>query len=456
MIDDVPVSRIRLLYKIALIAIPVSLQMLLFSSKSMIDVMMIGQLGQEEVAAMGIAGRIVYVAILVFIGVNTGAGVLLSQYYGARSWLSLKRVQLLCMLLNLLIGAVFLLLFVDSSMLMMELSTSFTGVQKLGSEYLVMFSLSMIPMGITLSLSTGLRSIHKANIPMVFSLIGLIINIFLNYILIFGHFGFEERGIQGAAIATSVSCLIELILLFSYLIKGNSVLIPKRQELACCFSKDEFNNILRLALPVTINMLIYSLGLYVYSVVFGYVDLGALTAFTVMIPIESIATSFLIGFATGSSVILGNEIGAGNDDNALGLARLTIAMSFIVGCLICVVLALLKTNILNLFPTLSHDVREISSEFYNILLIGLVIRSLPICMIIGVLRSGGDNKFCLYQDVFAQWGVGIPFIIGIAYYFPTAFVVIYMAFFVEELVKIFLCTSRIRSGRWVKSQMVSA
>ncbi|WP_087020669.1 MATE family efflux transporter [Thaumasiovibrio subtropicus] len=437
------------------IAVPVSLQMLLFSSRSMVDIMMLGQLGDHEVAAMGIAGRASYIATLLIVGVTTGGGVLLAQYWGKRDSIGLQRAFLLtlglCSLLALLINAVF----AGLPQQVMGLSTTVPEIAGFGADYLFIVAWATLPMAIGIVVATGLRAIHRATIPTAFSCFGVLLNVGLNYLLIFGKAGMPALGIEGAAYATLISCVVEVGLLVLFLGWKKSELFPSRHQLRHCFSLAELQNICRLSAPVIVNMFLYSFGLFMYSVIFGHIDVQALAALTVMIPIESIAIAFLIGVGTGTSVVIGNEIGANKMESAYQIAKIAVGLSLLFGVITAIVLWALKSWVLGLFSGLDGTTLSTAEDFYTVLLVGVVIRALPISMIVGVLRAGGDNQFCLIQDTVAQWGVGVPLVALLAFVTPVPIAVIYMAVFAEEVVKIVLSTWRIASRRWLTNHTLS-
>ncbi|PKG37733.1 MATE family efflux transporter [Psychromonas sp. Urea-02u-13] len=444
-------NNIKFIKQLILIAFPISLQVLLFSSRNLVDIMMLGQLGDTEVAAIGVAGRVSYIAILLFIGVATGGGILLAQYWGKKELNGLKQTFSLTLMCSLFIGALIAFSFYFFPHSIMGISTEANDVIERGAGYLKITSLAMLFSAIGVIYAAGLRSINQAGISTFFSCIGVALNIVLNYILIFGHFGFAAMGIEGAAIATLISCSVEISLLLLYIYIKNNILALRPSDVFHSFQRSELFKLIKLSAPVTINMLIYSAGLFFYSVIFGHINTQALASLTVMIPVESMATALLIGVATATSVVLGNEIGSGDTERTYQHAWLATMLSLFVGVITAATMLLLSPYVFRLFSGLDEETLAISQSFYNLLALGVVIRSLPLSMIIGVLRSGGDNKFCLYQDVFAQWVIGIPLVTVLAFYTEVSLAIVYLAIFSEEIIKVVLSTWRIQSKVWIKS-----
>ena len=192
------------------LALPITLQSFITSSLNLVDNLMIGKLGEEAIASVGLANQYFFIFMLVLTGINAGASVFMAQYWGKRDEKNIKSMLGLNILVSFVatiifgIGAVFF-----SDKIMTVLSND-PNVIALGSSYLKIVSVSYVFTNLTMAFSSALRSTEQPKIPMFASLIGVLSNAFLNWIFIFGNLGMPSMGVNGAAFATMLARGIEV------------------------------------------------------------------------------------------------------------------------------------------------------------------------------------------------------------------------------------------------------
>ena len=211
-------TRGEFLRRMIAIALPITLQSLMFSSRGLVDVLMLGQLGEAEIAAVGVAARATFVTTIMLVGVTTGGALLTAQYWGAADRQGVKESTALTWLVSMIFAVFTVAILVLFPSEIIALTTESQEVNQLGSQYLVITAVTMFAVACVASMSVGLRSMHKPGISTFFSGIGIVSNIFLNWVLIFGKLGFPAMGIKGAAIATVLSGAIEVATLFGYIL----------------------------------------------------------------------------------------------------------------------------------------------------------------------------------------------------------------------------------------------
>ncbi|MFV0447267.1 MAG: MATE family efflux transporter [Vibrio sp.] len=437
--------------RLVAIALPISLQTLLLSSRGLVDVLMLGQLGEAEIAAVGVAARATFVSTIMLIGISAGGALLSAQFWGAGDRDGVRGSTALTWLMSMIFALFTVVLFIIYPHDIMALTTDSEVVNDLGSQYLVITSFSMFAIACANSMAIGLRAMHKPGISTFFSAIGIASNVILNWILIFGKLGFPALGIEGAAIATLLSGVIEVVCLYSYLYSRNHLLAFRFADIVRVL---EFNNVVRflkLSLPTTFNFLAWSGGLFTYHAIMGQSGVQGLAALSVMTPVESISLSLLIGLSNAAAVLIGNQLGARNYEAVYYQAIGVIAANFITAIFMSGLLYLLQIPILNSFSALTEETRVLVEKFMLILSLGIVLRSIPMVAIVGVLRAGGDVKFCLGQDLIAQWIIGIPLAAFAALYLNASPEWIYLLFLTEEVVKWVGCYFRVRSKKWMRN-----
>lgn len=439
------------LRRLIAIALPITLQSIMFSSRGLVDVLMLGQLGEAEIAAVGVAARATFVTTIMLVGVTTGGALLTAQYWGAGDKQGVRESTALTWLVSTLFAALTAALFVFFPNQIMSLATNSPQVEALGADYLTITAVSMFAVACVASMAVGLRAMHKPGLSTFFSGIGIVSNIFLNWVLIFGKFGLPAMGIKGAAIATVLSGAIEVLTLFGYLHVKKHLLAFGLVDINSVIDWPRIVKFLKLSLPTTFNFLAWAGGLFAYHAILGQSGVQGLAALSVMSPVESISLALLIGMSNAAAVLVGNQIGAKNYEAVFYQGVGVTMLSFVVGVFVAVLLFLVQGLVLDSFTALTDDTRALAEKFMLVLSLGIVLRSVPMMTIVGVLRAGGDVKFCLYQDLVAQWLIGIPLAafaaIGLGW--PPEW--IYLLFLTEEVIKWFGSLSRMKTRKWIRN-----
>ncbi len=413
--------------------------------------LMLGQLGEAEIAAVGVAARATFVATIMLVGVTTGGALLTAQYWGAGNRQGVRESTALTWLVTMLFAALTVAVFLFCPSQIMALTTQSAQVNQLGSDYLLITSVSMFAVGSVASMAVGLRAMHKPGLSTLFSGVGIVSNVLLNWVFIFGHLGMPALGIKGAALATVLSGVIEVACLYGYLYGKRHLLAFGWQDVVAVMNVARIERFLRLSLPTTFNFLAWSGGLFAYHAIMGQSGVQGLAALSVMTPVESISLSLLIGMSNAAAVLVGNQLGAKQFETiyyqAIGVTMLSCA----VAAAVSLWLLFCHSWVLNAFGALSVETRALAEQFIVILSIGIMLRSVPMTAIVGVLRAGGDVKFCLYQDLIAQWCIGIPLAAFCAVVLGWEPQWIYLLFLTEEAVKWLGSIQRIRSRKWMRN-----
>ncbi|MDA9556057.1 MATE family efflux transporter [Vibrio sp.] len=439
------------LRKLIAIAIPITIQNILISSRGLVDAVMLAQLGEAEIAAIGVASKAAFIAIIMIVGMTTGGSLLIAQYWGANEKGGIRRSTALTVMTSLMLASGIVAFFLMFSENVMALATDSQDIIQYGSDYLVYSSFSLIAIAYAASMAAALRSVHKPGVSTFFSGVGIFANVFLNWVLIFGNLGFPEMGIKGAAIATVMSAFLEAILLTIYVYGRKHLLAFSFYDIVSSLQIDEIKRFVSLSLPVTINFLFWSGGLFAYNVIMGQTGSQGLAALSAINPVESMSLSFLIGIASASSVLVGNQIGAKKYEEVFYQAIGTCLFNFIIGVICSASLWLMKGFVLGAFTGLSPETYAIAEKFYLIFCIGIMVRAIPITTIVGILRAGGDIRYCFYQDIIAQWGIAVPLSFLGAFWFGLEPHWVYLLFLSEELFKCFTASYRMLTKKWIKN-----
>ncbi|PJC87753.1 MATE family efflux transporter [Vibrio sp. HA2012] len=433
------------------IALPITLQNILFSSRGLVDVLMLGQLGEADVAAVGVASRAMFVTTIMLVGVNMGGALLTAQYWGAGNKQGVKESTALTWIIANTFAALVVVLFLFFSVDIMGLATDSPEVIQRGSDYIIITSFSMFAVACVSSMAVGLRAMHRPGVSTFFSGIGILSNVVLNWVLIFGHLGMPSMGIKGAAIATVLSGVIEVACLYFFLYSQNHLLAFRLDVIRSALTQDKVIRFLKLSLPTTFNFFAWAAGMFSYHAIMGQTGVQGLAALSVMTPVDQLSFSLLIGMANAAGVLTGNTIGAKKYDAVYYQSIGLLMLSVLVGICVSILLYFVQVPILDAFSALTEETRLLADKFILVLCVGIIIRSVPLTLVVGVLRAGGDVKYCLYQDLATQWLIGVPVTALAAVWLGVNPEWVYALFLLEEAIKCFSSFSRLKSKKWIRN-----
>lgn len=439
----------RFIRKTIAIAIPIALQALLNTTLNLVDTLMIGQLGQTTIAAVGLANKVFFVFTLLLFGIVSGSSILTAQYWGKKDIKNIRRVLGMSLLIGLSGSIIFVLAGLFCPEFVMSIFTPSENTIKIGAAYLCIVAISYPLTAITNCYISLLRAVNQVKAPVVISIISILVNVIFNYALIFGHFGAPALGVQGAAIATLIARTVECtcILLVVYSQKGSAA--AKLKELIH-FDKEFIKMYLITVSPVIANEFMWGLGVAMYSLVYGRMGDEAVAAITITQNVEQITVVIFQGISAATAVILGNELGANKLEKAETHAKYFIILQFIFTLVMGIICFFIRVPLITLFSVTDAVASDIS-KCLIVFILYLPFRMFNLVNIVGILRSGGDTKAALMLDVTGVWCVGIPFayIGGILLGLPIYWVYAMVTF--EEAYKFVLGIRRYKQKKWLRN-----
>lgn len=428
------------------IAIPITIQQFVSSATNLLDVLMIGQLGETSIAALGLSNQVFFLLALFLFGISSGSAIFTAQYWGKHDLPNLRKVMGIGLTLGIAVGLVYTIIATVFPDKLLGLYTNDQAVIALGSQYLRIVGLSYIFTAITLTFVSVLRSAENVKLPMTVTVLALSLNILLNYTLILGNFGFPALGVQGAALGTTIARVLECtaIVLLSY--KFRTAAGAKLKELKYSFSF--FKKVIKTSMPAAINEVFWSLGITTYNAVYAHIGTDAIAAVNISSTIESMAYVVFIGSANACAIMIGNQIGAGYEDRAYDYAKRFLIIAFVTALLVGGLVILLRPLVLSFYK-----ISAASYQFaYTIQLISglaLWIRVSNLILFIGVLRSGGDTRFALVVEMCSIWLIGVPAAFIGAFVLKWPVFGVYALVLSEEFVKLLIVFPRYLSKKWI-------
>lgn len=440
------------LRKAVMIALPVSLQGLMNTVINLVDTMMIGTLGATSIAAVGLANKVFFVFSLLVFGIVSGSGVLAAQYWGNQDVKNIRKVLGLALLLGIGGSLVFVFAGVLRPAWVMRIFTPSPQTIAEGSRYLriVVFCYPFI--ALTNTYVAMLRAVNRVKAPVIISCATIVVNITLNYILIFGKLGMPAMGVEGAAWATLIARVFEACAVLLTVYIGRAPIACRLSEMFG-YSAGFLSQFVRTTTPVIANEFMWGLGVTMYSLAYGRMGDEAVAAITIAQTIQDLMTVLFQGLSAATAVVLGNEMGAGHLDRAEKYAKnffvLQFAATIVLGTL-CAAIRWQFIGLYNVSPEVAMDVSLCLIMFVCF----MPFKNFNYVNVVGVLRSGGDTKACLLLDTTGVWFIGIPlaFLGGLVWKLPIY--TVYALVMLEEVYKMILGYLRYRSRKWLRNLAV--
>jgi putative MATE family efflux protein len=429
------------------IAVPVAFQQLITASLNMIDVLMVGQLGETSVAALGLANQIFFLLILFLFGVTSGMSIFTAQYWGKGDLENIRKVLGICLAIAVAVAAVFTLAATIIPHRLMNFYTEDPEVIRLGSDYLRIVGLSYIMMAISIAYISVLRSITMVKMTVVVAVIALAIKTILAYLLIFGVGPFPALGVRGAAIGTAFGWTFQcvLLLILVYVLKTPLAANPLT---LFRFNRPFAMNVLKTSMPAAINEVLWSIGITSYNAVYARIGTDAIAAVNINATIEELVFVLFIGLGNASAVMVGNKIGAGGTDEAFEYGRRFTILGVASALLGGVIVLFARETVIDLYqisPSAATSLRWLMLIYA----LSIWLRVFNFMLFIGALRAGGDTRYAMFTELFSIWLIGVPaaLIGGFVLHLPVYGV--YALVLVEEAVKAIIIFRRFLSRRWI-------
>lgn len=437
-------------YKLLItISIPIVIQNLISSSLNLVDNVMIGQLGETYIAATGLANQIYFIMTLILFGGNSGISIYIAQYWGKKETDKIKSVLSIGLIFALFVSTIFFIIGFVFPTQTLALMSKDTAVVSLGASYMRIVSLSYIITAISFAFGFSSRSVGHPKLPMTAAVVSLMINTVLNYILIFGKFGFPVMGIEGAAIATLIARVVEFIIIIGGIYKTIPVLAVSFKNFFT-ISSDLVKKVGKTAFPVILNEGFWSLGMTAYALVYARIGTEAVAAVMITNTVNNLFMVVGFGLGNASSVMLGNTLGAGEIEKAIDYNKKFLALSIIGGVIV-------GALIMAIGPFLVRNLYQLTPESYDITLKTLFILALFMSfkfyntiIVIGTLRSGGDTVYSMAMEITSVWLIGVPLAAlgGFVFKLPVYWVVAMVN--IEEVFKVLIGLPRLLSNKWAK------
>lgn len=429
------------------IAIPVSIQSLFQASLSIIDQIMVGQLGENAIAAVGLGSRFPNIFIITLNAIGGATSIMVSQFWGKKDKENIARSFGGNLFIGLAITLIFSIFSIFFSHQVLACYTKDIEIIELGSEYLRITAVGYIPILLITMYSSVLRSTEHVKLPMFAGIFGIVMNTFLNYIFIFGKLGFDKMGVQGTAYATTITRIIEILIIIIYVYAKKYPGAFKLKQISD-LSVEFIKKIMVISTPILINEFLWAVGETMYSIVYGRMGTAEVAAMTLTYPIQNLSIGFFSGVSVAAGIMVGNKLGKNENEQALKYSKKFVKLG-LVGSMIFGALLVISSKLYVVIFNISDDLKDYTIKLLIMFAIVLWVKVSNMIIGGGILRSGGQTKYTLYLDMFGTWGIGVPMGFIAAFVFKLPIQWVYLLLSSEELARLIIGLKLMYSKKWM-------
>ncbi len=433
---------------LAVFALPIAAQQMITVGVNMADNIMLGQLGENPMSGATLANNFITIFQIMCMGMGMGASVLMSRFYGMRENVSMKKVVNVMFRLEFVIATIFAAATALMPSLIMKLYSNDTEVIKAGVGYLLISIPCYYLNGYALTTSLLLRSVGKANVPLYSSICSFFINIFFNWVFIFGNCGAPAMGVNGAALGTLLARVVEFTITMGFLFFRDKVIQFRIPDLRMSV-RDLLPEYISISIPVLVSDTLLGLGNSAIAVIMGHIGSGFVAANAITTVTMQLATVVIQGISQASCAITGITLGEGKVEKAKQQGITFAALGFIIGGAGCVLILLLKNLIIGAYK-ITPETRKLAGDLMVAVAFIIWFQAANSILTKGTLRGGGDTKFLMVFDIIFLWVCSIPLgaFAGLVWHWSGFWILMMLK--IDQFLKCFVCLARLKSGKWIK------
>lgn len=431
------------------LALSLALQNLLTYSVNLMDTLMLARYSQDAMSGVSLCNQIQFLLQMIVEGAGEGVVILGSQYWGKHKLAPIPHIIGSALRVALVLAAALFLLISFAPLPTLSLLSNDSAVIAQGAAYFRVIRFSYLIFTVTRVLVASLRSIGIVKLGQLISFSTLCVNVTLNYLLIYGHGGFPELGVRGAAIATLVSRCVELLIVVCYLKFRERKLNLTAKKLVL-IDASYMGDFLRVASPGMLNQALWGVAQMAQTGILGHLGGDVTAANAITVQVFQVLSVIAYGSASASGITVGKTIGEGGGMDALRpLVRTLETLFILIGICSGLLIFLLRTPILYLFGrSLTDAARALSYQFMAVIALTTVGTSYQMACDVGIIRGGGDTAFSAKMNLVSMWLVVLPFSELAAFRWNAPPVVVFVLLKWDQLYKIIPVSVRLHSWKW--------
>ena len=426
----------------------IALQNLITFAVNLADNIMIGGYSQDALSGVAMVNQIQFLLQMLVLGTGNGIVVLSAQYWGKKELEPIRKIVSCGMLVGIVISAVMMLVVYFFPAQVLGLLTNEPAVIREGSKYLVIICFSYVLFAVTNLLLCSLRSVETTAIGFVVNFTALFVNIFLNYGLIYGHFGMPEMGVEGAAIATLTARIVEFLIVLGYVLFADKK-IRWRPKSLLHIDRVMFGDYIRVGLPLILTDGIWGLAMSVQTAILGRLGNDTIAANSIATTIFQVVTVVTYASGNASGVLIGKTVGEGDIPRVKAYTGSLQIIYLFIGVATSAILWLCKDFIVGLYDV-TPQARDLAHQFIGVLCVTVIGTSYQCSCLTGIVTGGGDTKFVLINDLIHQWLIVIPLSFLSAFVFGAPLWVVFACLKSDQILKCFVAIVKVNRYRWIR------
>lgn len=428
---------------------PIAIQNLMTVLVSASDAFMLGFVSQTSLSAVSLATQIQFVHNLFMLALTIGATTLAAQYWGKGDTDSVEEILAIVLKISMAVSVVFFIAAMFFSGFLMRIFTNDIRLIQAGIPYLRIVSVSYLFMGFSQIYLCIMKNSGRTAKSTIYGSVAVVINIGFNVIFIFGLAGFPAMGIAGAALATTVSRALELLLTIYENMHRSLVCV--RLKYIRNSSKKLKKDFWHYTTPVLGNELVWGCGFTMFSVIMGHLGSDAVAANSVANILKNIIACVCNGIGIGAGIIVGNELGKGEMERATEYGNRLFKLAVFAGAVSGLIL-LAVSPVLRIFTgSLSAQAHSYLKNMMYICTYYMIGKSVNATVIAGVFCAGGDTKFGLKCDAVTMWVILIPIGMITAFVLKLPIMVVYFIISMDEIIKLPAVYRHYKKYNWVRN-----
>ncbi len=430
------------------LAIPISLQNLITFAVNFADNLMIGSLGDNAVSGVYVGNQMQTVVQMFIGGVEGAILILAAQYWGKKDTGSIRKVVSIGVKFALGVGIAASLIAVLFPSVVIGLFTQEAGVIQEGAVYLQIVGFTYLFFCISQVMIASMRSVETAKIGLYISIIALVVNVSLNYILIFGKLGFPAMGVRGAAVATLISRVLEMCVSAGYVFFVDKKLRLGFRDLLRT-DRQLLKDFVRYGLPIIGGQVVWSVNMLANTKILGCYTAGVMAAASITGMLHNLIYVWMNGLSSAVGIITGKTVGAGLYEKMKEYAK-TVQMIFLgVGLISGALVLLFRDGFIGLYDV-SAEAQAYSYQFINVIAVTIIGTCYQAACLFGLVKSGGDISFVFKNDTIFVFLVVIPSAL-IAMWMGSAPWVVFACLKCDQILKCFVAVVKINRYNWMKN-----